>query len=93
MTRQKKKRGHMMREDYDYHKLYANSYKELYADGSACVVKYLMRFSGMDRETAVKSWFGSQTYREIVAKRLMNYPAFKAYMELLRERDESCADG
>ena len=54
-------------------------------DQSELIIGYIMQNYNMDRENAIKAWFGSRTYAEICGRRLFYISATRAYSELLME--------
>lgn len=56
---------------------------------SATVVDLLVQRDNMSRETAMKQWFNSKTYEEILRRKLTFISATRAYSELLMEKNNN----
>ena len=56
---------------------------------SITVVEHIMKNSNLSREDAIKMWFNSKTYHEIVRRKLTYISAMRAYYELELEHKNS----
>lgn len=56
---------------------------------SITVVEHIMKDNNISREDAIKMWFNSKTYNEIVNRKLTYISAMRAYYELKLEYQKS----
>ena len=56
---------------------------------SITIVENLMNYDNMSREGAMKLWFNSKTYHEILRRRLTYISAMRAYSELKLENENN----
>ena len=54
---------------------------------SETIVNRLVKIRDINREQAIKMWFGSKTYKEILLRNLTYISAMRAYMELEMENN------
>lgn len=60
---------------------------EKFYSQSITIIEHLIKEDKMSRESAIKLWFNSKTYNEIIKRNLTYISAMRAYFELRLEKE------
>ena len=66
-----------------------NTTRKPFESQSITIVKHIVENDHLSREDAIKLWFSSKTYKEIIRRNLTYISAMRAYFELELEHEKS----